>query len=187
MQVFHAVKANKWKKKRLLKNHYPTCRLGMAPKFSSYLVLVERIFLCYVVIRGIFSHACKGLSQVINSDVLHVVVHFVVDWLLVSWPQLSWQPKCLRPKRRGSGSRLRTLGSLEIADTLNARRKLAQDKKSFSRPGIFVFFSYYNCIKARNFYYFFHWRTSRSCLTKNLRWLRNLFSVVFVSSYYSSQ
>lgn len=49
-------------------------------KFSSYLVFVERIFFCYTGIIIIFSHVCKGLSQVINSDVfLQVVVHFVAD------------------------------------------------------------------------------------------------------------
>ena len=58
---------------------FPTCRLGLAPKFSSYLVLVEWIFLCCIGSRSNFSHAYKDLSHVINLDILRAVVHFVVD------------------------------------------------------------------------------------------------------------
>ena len=76
--------------KTINENKFPTCRLGLAPKFWSYLILVERIFLCYAGIRSIFSHAYKGLFPVIKLDALHVVVHFGVDWLLASWSPGFW-------------------------------------------------------------------------------------------------
>lgn len=144
-------------------DEFPTCRLELALKFSCYLVLVERIFLCYVGSRSNFSHAYKGLSQVISLNVWHVVVHFVVDWLLVSCPpggigQLSWQPnQCLRPN--GGGLGLNWLAPQKIGGE--------ESDISFSRPGI------------TNTVHLSLCRNSRRCLIKNSRWSHKQVSVVF--------
>lgn len=138
-------------------DEFPTCRLELALKFSSYLVLVERIFLCYIGSRSNFSHAYKGLSQVINLNVWHVVVHFVVDWLLVSCPpggigQLSWQPnQCLRLNGGGLG--------------LNW---LAEKSQTFLSQGQGLLTIHLSLC-----------RNSRRCLIKNSRWSHKRVSVVF--------